>query len=135
MNFLERKATVAGPDFSRWLVPPAAIAVHMCIGEVYGFSVFNVPLTRLIGLTESIQGQDWSIPDVGWIYSLALFMLGLSGALSSSVVLFSSPHARAPTFSAIRLALHNVADTGGRVIAAPRGPTGATPRHWLVVWS
>ena len=81
MNFLERKATVAGPDFSRWLVPPAAIAVHMCIGEVYGFSVFNVPLTRLIGLTESIQGQDWSIPDVGWIYSLALFMLGLSGAL------------------------------------------------------
>ena len=81
MSFLDRKATVAGAGFSRWLVPPAAIAVHMCIGEVYGFSVFNVPLTRLLGLTESLVGKDWTIPQVGWIYSIALFMLGLSGAV------------------------------------------------------
>ncbi len=81
MSFLDRKATVAGAGFSRWLVPPAAIAVHMCIGEVYGFSVFNVPLTRLLGLTESLPGKDWTIPQVGWIYSIALFMLGLSGAV------------------------------------------------------
>ncbi len=81
MSFLDRKATVAGAGFSRWLVPPAAIAVHMCIGEVYGFSVFNVPLTRLLGLTESLVGEDWTIPQVGWIYSIALFMLGLSGAV------------------------------------------------------
>ncbi len=81
MSFLDRKATVAGAGFSRWLVPPAAIAVHICIGEVYGFSVFNVPLTRLLGLTESLPGRDWTIPQVGWIYSIALFMLGLSGAV------------------------------------------------------
>ncbi len=81
MSFLDRKATVAEPGYSRWLVPPAAIAVHMCIGEVYGFSVFNVPLTRLLGLTESLAGKDWTIPQVGWIYSIALFMLGLSGAV------------------------------------------------------
>ena len=68
-------------------------------------------------------------------YYLFLVAVGLSGALSSSAVLFSSPHARAPTFNAIGLALHTVADTGGRVIAAPRGPTGASPRRWLVVWT
>src|SRR5688572_4120194 len=58
MNFLSREATVAKPGFNRWLVPPAAIAVHMCIGEVYGFSVFNVPLTQ--------AGAGWTIPQVGW---------------------------------------------------------------------
>jgi len=72
MHFLSREATVAAPGFNRWLVPPAAIAVHMCIGEVYGFSVFNVPLTQ--------AGAGWTIPQVGWIYSIALFMLGLSAA-------------------------------------------------------
>ncbi len=81
MRFLHRQATVAEPGYSRWLVPPAAIAVHICIGEVYGFSVFNVPLTRLIGGSRSLPGQDWTIPQVGWIYSIALFMLGLSGAV------------------------------------------------------
>ena len=45
MSFLDRSATVARAGYNRWLVPPAAIAVHMCIGQVYGFSVFNVPLT------------------------------------------------------------------------------------------
>jgi MFS family permease len=80
MQFLDRTAIVAGPGYSRWLVPPAAIAIHMCIGEVYGFSVFNVPLTRLLGITKSVPG-DWTIPQVGWIYSIALFMLGLSAAI------------------------------------------------------
>lgn len=81
MKFLQRQSTVAEPGYSRWLVPPAAIAVHMCIGEVYGFSVFNVPLTRLIGGSHSLAGQDWTIPNVGWVYSIALFMLGLSGSV------------------------------------------------------
>jgi len=44
MSFLSRDATIAKPGFNRWLVPPAAIAVHMCIGQVYGFSVFKKPL-------------------------------------------------------------------------------------------
>ncbi len=72
---------MAPPGFNRWLVPPAAMAVHLCIGEVYGFNVFNQPLTRLIGLHESVPGRDWTIPEVGWIYSLALMMLGLSAAV------------------------------------------------------
>lgn len=80
ISFLAREKTIAPVGFNRWLVPPAAIAVQMCIGEIYGFSVFNVPLTRAIGITESIKGQDWTIPQVGWIYSIGLIMLGLSAA-------------------------------------------------------
>ena len=91
MSFLDRQAIVAEPGYSRWLVPPAAIAVHMCIGEVYGFSVFNVPLTRLLGVTESLKGADWSIPDVGWVYSIALFMLGMSAAVFGKWVEKSGP--------------------------------------------
>jgi MFS family permease len=81
LGILDRERTVAQRGFSRWLIPPAAMAVHLCIGEVYGFSVFNVPLTRAIGITRSIPGRDWTIPEVGWIYSIALVMLGLSAAL------------------------------------------------------
>jgi MFS family permease len=79
-SFFDRERTVAGPGFNRWLVPPAAIAVQMCIGEIYGFSVFNVPLTRAVGITASVPGVDFTIPQVGWIYSLGLIMLGLSAA-------------------------------------------------------
>ena len=72
---------MAGPGFSHWLVPPAAIAVQMCIGEIYGFSVFNLPLTRAIGVTRSVPGQDWTVPHVVLAtYSLGLVMLGLSAA-------------------------------------------------------
>ncbi len=77
---LDREHTVAPPGFNRWLIPPAALAVHLCIGEIYGFSVFNVPLTRLVGITGSIKGRDWTIPEVGWIYSIALIALGFSAA-------------------------------------------------------
>lgn len=80
-SYLSPEAVVAPAGFSRWLVPPAAMAVHLCIGEVYGFSVFNEPLTRIIGITAPAPGQDWTIPQVGWIYSIALMMLGLSAAV------------------------------------------------------
>ncbi len=83
MNFLSRDATIAQPGFNRWLVPPAAIAVHMCIGQVYGFSVFNVPLTQ--------AGEGWTIPQIGWIYSIALFMLGISAAVFGKWVERSGP--------------------------------------------
>jgi MFS family permease len=72
---------VAPTAYNRWLIPPAALAVHLCIGEIYGFSVFNVPLTRVLGISQPIKGRDWTIPEVGWIYSIALIMLGLSAAL------------------------------------------------------
>ncbi|MCW5559299.1 MAG: OFA family MFS transporter [Verrucomicrobiae bacterium] len=119
MRFLDREATVAGPDFSRWLVPPAAIAVHMCIGEVYGFSVFNVPLTRLMGVTESLPGRDWTIPQVGWVYSIALFMLGLSAAVFGKWVERSGPR-KAMTASAACFC-------GGLLIAA-------AAVHWHQLW-
>lgn len=83
MRLLNRERTIAGPQFNRWLIPPAAIAVHMCIGEVYGFSVFNVPLTQV--------NASWTIPLVGWIYSTALFVLGLSAALFGKWVERSGP--------------------------------------------
>src|SRR4051794_646863 len=81
MGFLDRDRSIAPPGFNRWLIPPAALAVHLCIGEIYGFSVFNVPLTRVVGVDRSIEGRDWSIPQVVWIYSIALIMLGLSAAV------------------------------------------------------
>ncbi|MBA3961377.1 MAG: OFA family MFS transporter [Chthoniobacterales bacterium] len=80
MGFFDRDRTIAGPGFSRWLVPPAALAVHLSIGQVYAFSVFKLPLTKLIGLTKSAP-NDWTQPQVAWIFSLAICFLGLSAAV------------------------------------------------------
>jgi MFS family permease len=80
LSFLDRDRTVAGPGFSRWMVPPAALCVHLCIGQVYAFSVFNLPMTRLIGITGSAAG-DWKLTDLGWTFTLAIFCLGVSAAV------------------------------------------------------
>ncbi|HET8996554.1 MAG TPA: OFA family MFS transporter [Acetobacteraceae bacterium] len=61
------------------MVPPAALCVHLCIGQVYAFSVFNLPMTKLIGITKSVPG-DWKLTDLGWIFSLAILVLGLAAA-------------------------------------------------------
>ncbi|CAM2156826.1 MFS transporter, OFA family, oxalate/formate antiporter [Pararobbsia alpina] len=79
--FFSKAATVAQPGFSRWMVPPAALAVHLCIGQAYAFSVFNGPLTKLIGVTQSAP-DDWSLTTLGWIFSLAIVFLGLSAAFA-----------------------------------------------------
>src|ERR1700690_1851192 len=79
-SFLDRQNTVAGPGFDRFMVPPAALAVHLCIGQAYAFSTFNLPLARLIGLTQSAAG-DWNLKDVGWIFSIAIVFLGSSAAV------------------------------------------------------
>ncbi len=52
MDILSRERTVAGPGFNRWLVPPAALAIHLCIGMAYGFSVFWLPMSKLLGATD-----------------------------------------------------------------------------------
>ena len=52
LSFLGRDRTVAPAGYSRWLIPPAALCVHLCIGQAYAFSVFNLPMTKLIGITE-----------------------------------------------------------------------------------
>ena len=80
MSFLDRERTIAGPEFSRWLVPPAALAVHLSIGQVYAFSVFKLPLTRILGVSKPMDG-DWSQPSLLWIFSLAIAVLGLSAAI------------------------------------------------------
>jgi MFS family permease len=82
-SFLDRSSTVAPEGYNRWLVPPAALCIHLCIGEAYAFSVFNLPLTRLVGITKSTPG-DWSLADVGWIFSVAIVFLGLSAALAGA---------------------------------------------------
>lgn len=82
MSFLSREATVARPGFSRWLVPPAAVAVHMCIGQVYAFSVFNKPLSAELGA---------QVSHVNWAYQIALIMLGLSAAVFGKWVERSGP--------------------------------------------
>jgi MFS family permease len=71
---------IAGPGFNRWMVPPAALCVHLCIGQAYAFSVFNLPMTRLVGITQSAP-DDWKLTDLGWIFSIAIVVLGLSAAI------------------------------------------------------
>lgn len=78
--FLEKNRIVAKPDFNRWLVPPAALAVHLSIGMAYGFSVFWLPLSRAIGITTSVPG-DWKISTLGWMFTLFFIFLGSSAAM------------------------------------------------------
>jgi MFS family permease len=79
-RFLDRARTVAAPGYNRWLVPPAALAIHLSIGQAYAFSVFNLPLTRVVGVTESAPA-DWKLTTLGWIFSIAIVFLGLSAAV------------------------------------------------------
>ena len=69
LSFLDRERTVAGPGFSRWLVPPAALAVHLCIGQGYALSVFNLPMSKQL---------DWPLTTTVWMFNVAFFMLGAS---------------------------------------------------------
>ncbi|HEY6453557.1 MAG TPA: OFA family MFS transporter [Steroidobacteraceae bacterium] len=79
-NFLDRARTVAPPGYNRFLVPPAALAVHLSIGQAYAFSTFNLPLSKLLGVTKSVPG-DWTLAELGWIFSLGIVFLGLSAAV------------------------------------------------------
>ena len=81
LPFLDRERTVAGPGFSRWMVPPAALCIHLCIGQVYAFSVFNLPMTKLLGISQSGPG-DWKLTQLGWIFSIAIFFLGAAAAVA-----------------------------------------------------
>jgi MFS family permease len=101
---LDRSHSIAGPGFSRWLVPPAALCIHLCIGQAYAFSVFNKPLAQLLcsmqnacppataKIISSTPG-DWSIATLGWIFSLAIVFLGLSAAVFGRWVESAGPRA------------------------------------------
>jgi MFS family permease len=77
LSFLDREYSIASPGYSRWLVPPAALAIHLSIGQVYSFSVFKNPLLAL----HAADGSLWSLKEVGYIFSIAIAVLGLSAAL------------------------------------------------------
>ncbi|RXT47770.1 OFA family MFS transporter [Bradyrhizobium betae] len=93
-GLLDRERTIATAGFNRWLVPPAALCIHLCIGMAYGFSVFWLPLSRAIGLTAPkacpdislwqelfTTSCDWKVASMGWMYTLFFVVLGLSAAL------------------------------------------------------
>ncbi|VTU21755.1 OFA family MFS transporter [Variovorax sp. PBL-E5] len=96
-GFLDKERIIAGPGFSRWLVPPAALAIHLCIGMAYGFSVFWLPLSKALSVAGTgahacgkdvsfiaelfATGCDWRIATLGWMYTLFFVFLGCSAAL------------------------------------------------------
>jgi MFS family permease len=93
-GLLARERTIAGPSFNRWLVPPAALAIHLCIGMAYGFSVFWLPMSHLLtpaaGATCANIGMsgllfsttcNWSVPSVTHIFEIFIAVLGISAAI------------------------------------------------------
>ncbi len=97
-GFLDRRRTIAnsgaGAGFNRWLVPPCALAIHLCIGMAYGFSVFWLPLSRALGGTAGPPCEamtlvsaltttvcDWRVSDLVWTYSIFFVVLGAAAAL------------------------------------------------------
>lgn len=97
-HLLDKDRTIAGPGFNRWLVPPAALAIHLCIGMAYGFSVFWLPLSQALGIHKALACGpevgflaqlvttrcDWPISTLGWMYTLFFVFLGSSAALWGS---------------------------------------------------
>ncbi len=94
-GFLERDRIIARAGFNRWLVPPAALAIHLCIGMAYGFSVFWLPLSRAIGIDKPracaadagllnalfTTTCDWKVSELNWVFTLFIFFLGTSAAV------------------------------------------------------
>ncbi len=79
-GLLAKERVIARPGFNRWLVPPAALAIHLSIGMAYGFSVFWLPLSRAIGITQPAS-DDWKISTLGWMFTLFFVFLGSSAAV------------------------------------------------------
>jgi MFS family permease len=79
-GLLAKERTIASPGFNRWRVPPASIAIHLCIGSVYAWSLFNPPLMKLHGVVAS-SADDWTLSQVTWVFTVAIVILGLSAAV------------------------------------------------------
>jgi MFS family permease len=77
LSFLDREHTVAKPGYSRWLIPPAALAIHLCIGQAYATSVYKTAL---------VNHFDTSLTAIGIIFSIAIVMLGVSAAVMGTWV-------------------------------------------------
>ncbi|HET9935130.1 MAG TPA: OFA family MFS transporter, partial [Methyloceanibacter sp.] len=107
IGLLDKAQIIAPPGYNRWLVPPAALAIHLCIGMAYGFSVFWLPLGRAVGVAQGLDKSlpcpgdattffgkvaitahalfatdcDWTQFDLGWMYTLFFVLLGVSAAI------------------------------------------------------
>ncbi|NPV77645.1 MAG: OFA family MFS transporter [Anaerolineae bacterium] len=105
LDYLAKERTIAKPGFNRWLVPPAALAIHLCIGMAYGFSVFWLPLSKAIGITAPVVCPesmgffdkvftttcDWPISMLGWMFTLFFVFLGSSTAIWGSWLEHAGP--------------------------------------------
>lgn len=93
-GILARERTIAGPGYNRWWVVPAALAIHLCIGMAYGFSVFWLPMTKLVATADptmcsnlsftaalTTTSCNWTVPQVTHIFETFIAMLGISAAL------------------------------------------------------
>jgi len=80
-GFFSKEQIVAPEGFNRWRVPPASIAIHLCIGSVYAWSIFNPALVRIRGVVAS-SSQDWTLSQVVWVFTVAIVFLGLSAAIA-----------------------------------------------------
>jgi MFS family permease len=132
-SLLDKTRIIAGPGFNRWLIPPAALAIHLCIGMAYGFSVFWLPLSRSIGVTApqscgadtsvwtylTTTQCDWPVSMLGWTYTLFFVVLGSSAALFGHWLETAGPR-KAGVVSAL-------AWSGGLLI-------GALGVHWHQLW-
>jgi MFS family permease len=80
-SLFSKERITAAAGYNRWLVPPASIAIHLCIGSVYAWSNFNAPLTKLQGVLASAP-TDWTLSQVVWIFTVAIVFLGLAAAFA-----------------------------------------------------
>ncbi|MEE8249198.1 MAG: OFA family MFS transporter [Gammaproteobacteria bacterium] len=80
-KLLSKERIIAEPGFNRWLVPPASIAIHLCIGSVYAWSIYNPALIRVFGVVTP-AADDWTLGGVVWIFTVAIVSLGLSAAVA-----------------------------------------------------
>ncbi|HIF51025.1 MAG TPA: MFS transporter [Thiotrichaceae bacterium] len=81
LELLSKKHIVAKEGFNRWLIAPAALGIHLCIGSVYAWSLFNPSLIKRLGVVVS-SADDWSLKSVVWIFTVAIVFLGLSAAVA-----------------------------------------------------
>jgi MFS family permease len=81
VSVLLKDRIVAAPGFNRWLIVPAALGIHLCIGSVYAWSLFNPSLIKRIGIVTS-AADDWSLKSVVWVFTVAIVFLGLSAAVA-----------------------------------------------------
>ncbi len=80
-GLLSKQRIIAKPGFNRWLIAPAALGIHLCIGSVYAWSLFNPALIKRLGVVTS-AADDWTLKSVVWIFTVAIVFLGLAAAIA-----------------------------------------------------